>query len=177
MALHIGDCIKEIEDNTNHISENNKLRRKTIQEHEFEMVRNQLNNIHPSQTLRPTDIKRIAKYTTGSIFHKTDCAIWTGYITNMENKKKGTYVNFYFKNKKKVALHRLLYTNYVGKINADEYIKYSCPNKGICCNVNHMIKFQYTYVQKSDVPNNKDKKKNKKETKQLTKDDFTITIY
>ena len=49
------------------------------------------------------------------------------------------YINFYFKGKK-CALHRLLYLNYVGKLENKEYLKYKCKNKGVCCNINHFNK-------------------------------------
>jgi hypothetical protein len=44
--------------------------------------------------------------------------------------------NFYF-NGKKVALHRLLYNNFLGDLDDSEYLKYNCENKGKCCNLNH----------------------------------------
>jgi hypothetical protein len=61
----------------------------------------------------------------------------------MNNTNKGTYVNFYFKNKK-VALHRLLYSNFVAPLDTSEYLKFNCENKGICCNVNHYEKYKYS---------------------------------
>ena len=51
-------------------------------------------------------------------------------------------LNFYF-NKKKIALHRLLYINYIGEISNKEYIRFTCDNKGKCCNINHMKKYSY----------------------------------
>lgn len=87
------------------------------------------------------DIKRICKNINNSIFGN-ECSLWNGYITNLNKFNKGTYINFYFK-KKKVALHRLLYINYIGHLKDNEYIKFTCPNKGICCNINHLKKFKY----------------------------------
>ena len=98
-----------------------------------------VNNINK---LSVQDIKRISKNITISIFSLNECSIWDGYITNLNVKNRGTYINFYFK-KKKVALHRLLYNNYVTVLNKDEYIKYTCENKGKCCNINHMKKYKY----------------------------------
>ena len=98
-----------------------------------------VNNINK---LSVQDIKRISKNITISIFNLNECSIWDGYITNLNVKNRGTYINFYFK-KKKVALHRLLYNNYVTVLNKDEYIKYTCENKGKCCNINHMKKYKY----------------------------------
>lgn len=140
--------IKEAIKNIHHIESESeydkvKLAKKKIADREAELKRRQLPNVPSSKAFRPTDIQRIVQHTTTSIFDKEDCALWTGYITNLQNRRKGTYVNFYFRNKKKVALHRLLYANFKGEINAAEYIKYSCSNKGRCCNVNHMVKFEY----------------------------------
>jgi hypothetical protein len=61
-----------------------------------------------------------------------------GYITNNSSESKPSYINFYFRGKK-IALHRLLYENYIGDINNNQYLKYTCCNKGICCNINHLI--------------------------------------
>lgn len=122
------------------------------------------------------DIKRISKNIVTSIFNLNECSIWDGYITNLNVKNRGTYINFYFK-KKKVALHRLLYNNYVSVLNKDEYIKYTCENKGKCCNINHMKKYKYNkpkvdnilkkigdkHINKiSNIIKNKNKKINKK---------------
>jgi hypothetical protein len=87
-------------------------------------------------------MKRISKFLTNSLFHETACSLWNGYITNEKNHTKGTYINFYF-NKKKIALHRLLYLNYIGEISNKEYIRFTCDNKGKCCNINHMKKYSY----------------------------------
>jgi hypothetical protein len=102
----------------------------------------QLKTVPNDKKLQLGDIKRICKYIDGSIFHETMCCLWSGYITNKNNSLKGTYINFYFK-KKKVALHRLLYCNFVGELTSDEYLKFTCENKGMCCNINHLIKYKY----------------------------------
>lgn len=46
--------------------------------------------------------------------------------------------------KVKAALHRLLYSNFVDHLSEDEYLKFTCDNKGKCCNIYHMKKFKYT---------------------------------
>lgn len=107
-----------------------------------ELANKQLKNVHSSKKLQINDIKRISKKISTSIFDNNTCAIWNGYITNFNNASKGQYVNFYFR-KKKVALHRLLYANFVGELNKDEYLKFNCENKGKCCNVHHMNRFKY----------------------------------
>jgi hypothetical protein len=108
-----------------------------------ELLTKQLKNISNDIKLKYSDIKRISKYLNSSIFDENKCSFWTGYITNEKNISKGVYVNFYF-NGSKMALHRLLYSNYVDKLGADEYLKFGCENKGKCCNITHLRKFKYT---------------------------------
>lgn len=108
-----------------------------------ELINKQLSNVPSEWKLTIGDMKRICKYIGSSIFDSEECCIWTGYVTNANNSTKGTYVNFYFKNRK-VALHRLLYSNFVKPLNTREYLKCNCENKGICCNLNHYKKYRYT---------------------------------
>lgn len=107
-----------------------------------ELIEKQLSNISSEWKLNINDMKRICKYIDISIFDESNCCIWNGYITEINNSNKSTYVNFYFKDKK-IALHRLLYSNYVTPLNSNEYLKFNCENKGTCCNVNHYQKYQY----------------------------------
>jgi hypothetical protein len=118
-----------------------------------ELVGRQIKNIVSNKKLQVGDIKRIARKINTSIFDENVCAIWNGYITNINNASKGTYVNFYFR-KKKVALHRLLYSNFVGELNEDEYLKFNCENKGKCCNIHHMNKFKYNTIEAVDNDKN-----------------------
>lgn len=117
-----------------------------------ELLTKQQKNISIDKRLQYTDLKRICKYVTTSLFDDDNCALWTGYITNANKTNKGTYINFYF-NKKKVALHRLLYINFVGQLEDNEYLKFTCPNHGVCCNVNHLKKFVY----KTNTPQKENK--------------------
>ncbi len=107
-----------------------------------ELVNNQLKDVPDDKKLQLHDILRVRKNITTSIFDPKECCLWNGYVTNLNKSNKGTYVNFYFKHKK-VALHRLLYYNYIGQISKNDYLKYNCNNKGICCNINHLNKFRY----------------------------------
>jgi hypothetical protein len=107
-----------------------------------EMLKKQLPDVPYDKHLRLKDIWRFRKRCSVSIFHPTDCALWKGSISNLNNLDKDICVYFYFK-KKKVALHRLLYANYIGSIDDNYYIRYTCENKGICFNVNHMKKVPY----------------------------------
>lgn len=107
-----------------------------------ELITKQIKDVPVDRKLRYKDLCRISKYIESSIFDDDECCIWNGYVTNIRNSKKGTYVNFYFKNRK-VALHRLLYENFIGELDESEYLKFNCSHKGSCCNVNHMIKYKY----------------------------------
>lgn len=124
--------------------ENNSLYKKIKDKNIFfnELLKKQLNGISNDKKLNYNDIKRISKFIKSSIFDKKNCSIWDGYITNENNTNKGIYINFYF-NKKKIALHRLLYINYVGELSYNEYLKFICKNKGKCCNIHHMKKYTY----------------------------------
>ena len=105
-----------------------------------ELLSHQLKKVDGFKKLSFSDITRIAKYLDKSIFDTDECVLWKGYVTNCKNKSKGVYINFYFK-QKKYALHRLLYLNYIGSLYDDEYLKFTCPNKGMCCNLKHFKKF------------------------------------
>ncbi len=149
-----------------------KISKKKQMERERELKNRQLPNVPSSKKLRPNDIHRIVQHTDNSIFDEEKCCLWTGYITNLKNKRKGTYINFYFKDKKKVALHRLLYANFKGEISMKDYIKYSCPNKGKCCNINHMVKFEYNSNEFEDVEDHEDIESDDSE-----EENFKIVIY
>lgn len=101
-----------------------------------ELIQNQRKNIIIDKKLNLNDLKRISTYLTNSIFSE-GCSIWNGYITQFKNETY--YINFYF-NGRKVALHRLLYNNFIGDLDDSEYLKYTCDNKGRCCNLNHFKK-------------------------------------
>ena len=124
----------------------------------IELIKKQRPNVDEDKKLFLQDFQRICKNIDKSIFGDK-CCNWNGYITNLNVKNKGTYVNFYFKGKK-VALHRILFINYVDNLNNNEYVKYSCKNKGICCNINHLKKFSYN--KKKNEENNIEIKKEEK---------------
>ena len=108
----------------------------------LELIQNQLKVVPNDKKLIYNDLKRISKYINVSIF-KDECSIWNGYITAIKHDEKNSYINFFFR-KKKFALHRLLYINYIGELNDSEYLKFNCPNKGKCCNINHFYKNKKT---------------------------------
>ena len=88
--------------------------------------------------LELNDIIRLLKNLDNSIFNLDECVIWKGYLTKCNN-NKSCYVNFYLK-KRKLALHRILYINFIGKLDNKHYLKFTCDNPGKCCNVNHILK-------------------------------------
>jgi hypothetical protein len=100
-----------------------------------ELMQNQRKNLIKNKLLY-TDIKRLQQYLSESIF-SDQCSLWTGHVSNIKN---NYYVYFYL-NKKKHTLQRLLYNNYIGDIKDSEYIKFTCSNKGICCSIKHLIKY------------------------------------
>ena len=155
--------------------ENNNA--KNIDEIFKELVARQNKNIPTNKRLQLRDIKRIARRVKGSIYDLNNCAIWDGYITNVNNAIKGTYVNFYFR-KKKVALHRLLFINFNDDLSDDEYLTFNCDKKGQCCNVYHMNKRKYNVNNNETDEQNElteqngnlnDTKKTKVKTKMKTK--------
>lgn len=104
--------------------------------------------------LEYNDLKRISNKLDKSIFEKDICSLWNGtYIEINEN----IYINFYYNGKKK-SIQRLLYENYIGDDLNSQYINYLCPNKGLCCNINHFN------IKKKKQP--KEKKTNKKKNKE-----------
>jgi hypothetical protein len=165
-------------DNANTIINCNdiKVSKKNQIEREKELKAKQIQNVHPSKKLRSSDIHRIVQHTNTSIFDEDKCCLWTGYITNLKNKRKGTYINFYFRDKKKVALHRLLYANFKENIENSDYIKYSCSNKGKCCNINHMVKFEYV-PNSSDESNDNSSDTSSDDSSDIKQENFKITIF
>lgn len=105
-----------------------------------ELMSRQLKDVSYDRKLGFSDMKRICKYADKNIFDKRMCCLWKGYITNKDETDKGAYVNFFFRNSK-TTLHRLLYVNFVGKLNDGEYLRFCCENKGKCCNIHHVKKF------------------------------------
>jgi hypothetical protein len=122
-----------------------------------ELVQKQRKNIPSDKKLAYKDLKRIVSYINKSIFSNDSCCLWDGYITHSAKNHKGIYINFYFK-KRKMALHRILYINFKDEITDSDFIKFTCDNKGQCCNINHMVKIEYTTknnkVVTNEEPNN-----------------------
>ena len=107
-----------------------------------EMIRNQLENIDLDRRLLHADMQRMVRYLNTSIFLSGTCSLWQGYVTDRTVRNKGSYVNFFFHGKK-FGLHRLLYINFLGPLNDDEYVKFRCQHKGYCCSVHCLEKQKY----------------------------------
>ncbi len=155
----------------NYINRKYKMRNQNLFN---ELLNKQLKNIPLDKKFRYADIKRLCKYINTSIFDENVCSIWNGYITNANNASKGIYINFYF-NGIKMALHRLLYVNFIGELSENEYLKFTCEHKGKCCNINHLKKFSYTKIKNNDktVKINKDVITKEKKPSQLS---FTVSF-
>ena len=102
---------------------------------QLQMIQFQRSNIKHIYKLSYNDINRIISNIDLSPFGN-ECCLWNGYIINNNGNK---YINFYFKHRK-IALHRLLFINYVSDLDDDSYLKFKCKNKGSCCNINHIEK-------------------------------------
>jgi hypothetical protein len=112
-----------------------------------ELITKQRKELHNNKKLSLNDIKRISNSLSNSIF-TDECSLWTGYIHLVND--KSAYINFFY-NGKKQALNRLLYYNFVDDLNPNEYLKYSCVNKGKCCSIKHIKSINKTI--QSDINN------------------------
>jgi hypothetical protein len=120
-----------------------------------ELIQKQRKDVYYAKKLTYRDLNRIVKYVDKSLFGE-ECCIWKGYISCLGKDLNNFYINFFFKDKK-VGLHRLLYSNYVGNIENNEYVRFSCENIGKCCNINHFIK--YSTNENDNENDNKDDNK------------------
>jgi len=134
----------------------------------IELINKQRIDVDLNKKLDIKDLHRICKNINSSIFTNTSkCCLWCGYVTNIANSNT-KYINFFFK-KKKYALHRLLYENFTDNIDKSEYLRFSCDNKGICCNLSHIKKIRKknkekkSKIEKDIVIKKKVKKKNLQE--------------
>lgn len=114
-----------------------------------ELCLKQRKKIDKKYSLELNDIIRLLKNIDNSIFNKTECVLWKGYLTKCNN-NKSCYVNFYLK-KRKLALHRILYINFIDDLDIKYYLKFTCNNPGKCCNINHILK---VYNEDCSEPNN-----------------------
>lgn len=121
-----------------------------------ELMQNQLKTISPARRLLYKDLVRISKFLSTSLWDKNSCCMWLGYVTSSKHSRKGSYITFFYRNKK-VALHRILYDNFVGELDDNHYLKFTCENvenRGRCCNIYHMVKHKYNVNEADDNTNN-----------------------
>jgi hypothetical protein len=140
-----------------------------------EMMQKQLKDINPNIKLQFSDMKRLCKYITHSIFDGSQCTIFNGYITNRHNQRKGTYINFYF-NGSKVALHRLLYKNFVEAIDSSHFLRLTCQSGKVCCNLQHMMKFEKNKYYPETIFNDSDEKSKKEKAKSISVGDVDLAL-
>lgn len=135
LYLNIMSDKKMLGDNEKNTEDVKATRDKMIKK----ILKRQLKTVKSDVKLEFRDVRRICKNIDGNIFNKSKCCLWTGKVINNNNKEKGRYVNFYFNGKKR-ALHRLLYCNFIENLAPDEYLTFTCKNKGVCCNLKHFKK-------------------------------------
>jgi hypothetical protein len=99
------------------------------------LIKNQKENVELKSKLLLSDLKRLTNNLMVDIF-TDECSLWDGPILVANNKE---YISFFI-NGKKVSLNRILYKNYIDKLNDNEYLKYICNNKGRCCCLKHIYK-------------------------------------
>lgn len=119
---------------------------------------NHLPDVQQQYRLNSKDIVRLASYINSDPFSETECCKWNGAISKSSHQSK--YINFWF-NKKKQALHRILYLNYRGELSKNKYLRFKCNNsnmRGICCNINHLELINKDNDLDSDENNKKQKK-------------------
>lgn len=142
-----------------------------------ELINNQIDDIDNKKKLDVRSLQRISRNIDNSIFGDK-CVIWQGYITYIESTNVH-YVNFFFDGKKH-ALHRLLYLNFIGEVKANEYLKYSCNNKGKCCNINHIYKINskktLDFEKKNQLENNKNSENLLNKTVKKTLDNENLNV-
>lgn len=138
-----------------------------------QLLEKQIPDVVDEFKLKYSDLKRICQYINFSVFDGDECVLWDGYVTNSNNDNKGTYINFYFRGRK-MALHRLLYSNFIGELSNEEYLKFNCPHKGACCNINHLKKF--TYQKKPQSSTASDKEEDKAKTRELIGTDDGLVV-
>ena len=101
------------------------------------LLQKQLPLIPKERKLTESDFKKISKNLDNNIeFGGRECNLWKGVFCNKGKTYKGVYVNYYFQ-KKKNSLHRLLYENYINKLNERDYLVHVC-NEPLCLNPNHI---------------------------------------
>lgn len=139
----------------------------------IDLINNQKDDIDGNKKFDVKSLQRISRNLDDTIF-SNKCVIWKGYITYISNTDTH-YINFFF-NGKKHALHRLLYLNYIGEVNKNEYLKYTCENKGKCCNINHIYKINSKKCIEIPKDSEKSLEISKDEKKESSEDNQEINL-
>ena len=66
--------------------------------------------------------------------------------------------------------------NYIGEVSKNEYLKYTCENKGKCCNINHIYKINSKKCIEIPKDNEKSLELNKDEKKESSEDSQEINL-
>jgi hypothetical protein len=66
-----------------------------------------------------------------------------------KNKYKTNNINFYIKGKK-IALHRILYINFIDELDKNIYLKHSCNNNN-CYNIYHLEKANLNDIKEANT--------------------------
>ena len=112
------------------------------------LIKNQKEHTELKSKLSLSDLKRLTNNLSKDIFND-ECSVWEGPILMANNKE---YISFFI-NGKKISLNRILYKNYIGNLDDNEYLKYTCPNKGRCCSLKHIYKINKK-IQKQNIQEN-----------------------
>jgi hypothetical protein len=115
-------------------------------------INNIINNVPEQYKIDNHEVNRLTSHIEGDIFNSDECVLWNGYVT--QSKSNSVHVNYIIRGKK-TSLSRLLYMNYVGKLEPNNYIKYNCSNPGICCNLKHMYRVGNDNKKNTNVINSK----------------------
>jgi hypothetical protein len=132
------------------------------------MIYTQLKDIPRQHLLSFKDLQRIAEGLPSTI-NDSKCVIWDSYF--ISRNQQISYVPFFHKKKKKNLL-RLLYMNFVGQLDDNEYIHNICGQK-LCCNVKH-CKIKADKVTK--VRPQQYEKKIKLFVKAISRDEIRVTF-
>ena len=108
------------------------------------------------------DLKRIDRASLGDVTSSRNCCLYIGETVS------NTYCTFSYKGKK-TSIIRMLYHNFIGDIDPDAQIKYTCENKGRCCNLKH-----FELNKKKKAPKKEEISDSQQENKENEKKDENI---
>lgn len=95
-----------------------------------ELIKYRRKDLDVTKKLSYKDCVRLLNNLDGSPFEEGCCSI----------KQNKLLHGFFYFNRKKVSISRLLYMNYVGDISDNEYVYRICRHKADCLNIGHLKK-------------------------------------